>query len=289
MSFQLKLNELVEAAGAAIDSINLNDVSAGRYRGRRLRVKRRKKGSEYIAGVANLFFPLADAGLSVWADPKEWQDWEILCYELLNGDQFAAWTHDPRTVCQDKLPGRNLRKLQECGALNVQVIEAAAREIRRAHGLRCPRFGRPWSHGDLHLGNVIYDERTDRARLIDFEIVHDRTLSAVARHADDLLAFLQDMAGRVSVRQWLKFALGFLDAYGRRRVIGRLRELLVVPNGAPGLWWGIRTGFCNPAKLKRRFRALHHALEARAQAEARNAPLREHRPRRSPAQAGRNP
>src|SRR5438128_10002244 len=176
MKIPLELRTLVEAAGAAIDSIKINGVSAARHRGRPLRVKQRRRGSEAIAGLANLFFPLANAHISVWANPRKWQRWEIHCYHLLNGARFRAFAVGPRTVCAEKLPGSSLRELAAARTLNRRALQAAAREIRRAPQLHSPASGGPWSHGDLHRGNVIYDEMTDRARLIDFEIVHDKAL-----------------------------------------------------------------------------------------------------------------
>ena len=98
-------------------------------------------------------------------------------------------------------------------------------------------------HGQCH-----FDERNERARLIDFEIVHHKSMSAVSRHADDLLGFLQDMAGTVSGRQWMPFARCFLETYGRRPVIARLTKLLVVPTGIPGFWWKIRCNYLDRAQ-----------------------------------------
>ena len=57
------------------------------------------------------------------------------------------------------------------------------------------------------MANVVYNERTGRSRLIDFEIVHDKSLPAVARHADDLLVFLLDLIATARGRQWLPTAL----------------------------------------------------------------------------------
>jgi len=115
------------------------------------------------------------------------------------------------------------------------------------------------------MGNVIYDRATDRARLIDFEIVHDKSLPPVARHADDLLVFLQDMVGLTPSRQWLPFAFCFLDTYGRPRVIAELTKLLGVPKGLLGFWWTIRANFCDRARMRRRFTALRRALDNRVQ------------------------
>jgi tRNA A-37 threonylcarbamoyl transferase component Bud32 len=73
------------------------------------------------------------------------------------------------------------------------MLEAAGTELRRAHQFWSDEFDGPWSHGDSTATNVIYNQKTGRARLIDFELVHDRSLSAKSRHADDLLVFLLDI------------------------------------------------------------------------------------------------
>ena len=51
--------------------------------------------------------------------------------------------------------------------------------------------------------NVIYDRQNGRARLIDFEIVHQKSLPAKSRHADDLIVFLLDLMAVAPNRQWL--------------------------------------------------------------------------------------
>jgi hypothetical protein len=62
---------------------------------------------------------------------------------------------------------------------------------------RRKELGKGWSHGDGSMTNVIYDEKAHRARLIDFEIRHEKSLPAAARYADDLLVFLLHTVGRV--------------------------------------------------------------------------------------------
>ncbi len=278
------LRGLVNAASAALNSIKLNGISTRRHRGRPLRVKRRKIGSEQIAALANMFFPLAKAPITVLGELKEWQRWEVGCFRLLNDDGFDAFASGLRTVCAEKLPGRSLRRLAAIGKLHTRALQAAAAETLRAHQLHSRGFNGPWSHGDLHMGNVIYDERTERARLIDFEIVHHKSMSAVSRYADDLLGFLQDMAGSVSGQQWLHFALCFLDAYGRRPVIARMKKLLVVPDGIPGFWWKIRCNYLDRAKMVHRVDSLRRTLEAR---DPRRIPKLHPRPmghHRTPAQ-----
>jgi hypothetical protein len=89
------------------------------------------------------------------------------------------------------------------------MLESAAKECRRAHQFWRDEFGASWWHGDASMPNVIYEEKTRRARLMDFEIMHKRSLPATTRHADDLLVFLLDMVDKVPTRRGflLLFAL----------------------------------------------------------------------------------
>ena len=81
------------------------------------------------------------------------------------------------------------------------------------------------------MPNVIYDEKTRRTRLIDFEIMHEKSLPATTRHTDDLLIFLLDMVDGVPARQWLPFTTCFVKAYADRDVIAELQKRLVIPSG----------------------------------------------------------
>jgi hypothetical protein len=108
--------------------------------------------------------------------------------------------------------------------------------------------------------NVVYNQKTNRARLIDFEIVHGKSLPAVARHADDLRVFLLDMLETVPARQWLPFAISFLKAYGDREVMTEPRKQLVVPSGLALIWWSVRTNFVKSARVKRRLKELRGAI-----------------------------
>jgi len=142
------------------------------------------------------------------------------------------------------------------GALTRRMLEAAGRELRRAHQYWSDEFAGPWSHGDTSMTNVIYDEKTRRARLLDFELVHEKSLPAESRHADDLLVFLLDILSVIRSRQWLSFALYFLSAYGDAHVIAALEDQLALPNGMAWIWWGVRTSFAHPAKVKKRLEQL---------------------------------
>src|SRR5947199_10385384 len=106
------------------------------------------------------------------------------------------------------------------------------------------------------MPNVSYDEKTECARLIDFEIRHEKSLPTTARQADDLLVFLLDMVGRIPNRQWLPFAICFLRAYHDSGVIRDLKKLLVVPTALPLIWWNVRTDFTGTANVNLRCKTM---------------------------------
>ncbi len=177
----------------------------------------------------------------------------MACFQMLNGDRFRVWAPGNNVLCFDKLPGRSLWERLNEGTLTRPMMEAAGRELLRAHQFWSEEFRGPWSHGDAGLPNVIYDEETDRARLIDFELVHEKSLPTLARQADDLLVFLLDLLALGPDSQWLALALAFLNAYGRAAVIAQLKNQLALPSGMAWIWWGVRTSFAsNPVKLKKR-------------------------------------
>ncbi len=244
------------AADRLVDLLKINSVSEQVRRGRRLVIKRRTIYSEPLAELANVYFRMARIPIRYWAKIKNWQQWEVNCFNILNGDCFHAHASGANTVCADKLPGRSLSDYLKEGTLTREMMEAAGNELRRAHRVWSNEFRGPWSHGDAGTNNVLYDEKTGRARLIDFEIVHDKSLSAESRHADDLLVFLLDLLALAPNRQWLTLVLAFLNAYDNAPVIAQLNHQLAVPSGMAWIWWGVRTSFANPAKVKRRLQKI---------------------------------
>jgi hypothetical protein len=254
----------------AIDNIKINALAIERRDGREVWAKRRRKGSEYIARVANCFFRLAHDPIHVCVSPEEWQRRETCCFELLYDRRFQAFVDGSRALCFDQLPGLSLRVHAERGTLSPAMLMSAGREFRRAHGLWCEQMHGFWSHGDAQLSNVIYEEADDRSRLIDFEVVHDLSLSADARHAQDLLLLLLDLASYVDAAKWLPFALSFLQGYDRRRVFDELQGQLVLDGGLQWFWRRLRTGFLSRAEFGERIQALRRAviLIARPESDA---------------------
>src|SRR5438128_1743030 len=251
---------LTNATATFVDSLKISSTYEKVRRGRQVVVKRRNVYSEQLADLANLYFRISGIPIRFWSNTKDWKRWEVKCFKMLNGDRFRACTSGRKTICVDKLPGESLWEHMNRGTLTRQMLEAAAREYCLAHQLWSDEFAGPWSHGDASMENVMYNEKTDRARLIDFELIHEKSLPAKSRQADDLLVFLLDLIGVVPTRQWLPFTLYFLNAYENSRVIAALENQLALPSGMAWIWWGVRTSFGNPAKVKRRLAKLRDVI-----------------------------
>ena len=254
------MNRLLTKAGAGIEAIRINRVWRESRDGREVWVKQRRRWSGQVIHCANLFFRLVRQPVSVRGRVPLWQQWEIDCFNLLNGDLFSAFAEEPSRVCAERIPGQSLASHFDRRTFSEVMLDAAAAELRRAHGLDCAEFQGPWSHGDANLANFIYDEAEGRARMIDFELIHHRALPAEDRQADDLLVFLQDLCGCIEPGRWLPAALRFLRVYGESPALTALHKRLEVPGGLPLVWWVIRANYVPPGELRRRFKALREAL-----------------------------
>jgi hypothetical protein len=251
-----RIPKALNATARFVDSLKINSVSERVRRGRPLVIKRRLTYGEALAELANVYFRMSAIPIRFWAKTEDWRRWEVKSFNMLNGDRFRARASGTNTVCADKLPGRSLWDHLIEGTLTSEMMEAAGQELRRAHLLWSDEFRGPWSHGDAGTNNMIYDETTGRARLIDFEIVHEKSLGAKSRHADDVLVFLLDLLAVAPNPQWLALALAFLNAYDSAPVLAHLKKELAMPTGMAWIWWGVRTSFANPAKMKRRLQKI---------------------------------
>ncbi len=260
------MSHFFRVAGSVVDQIKINILSREIRDGRVMWIKRRRWAAGPITACANRFFDLAHNPVHALHDLAAWQRWEIGCFLRLHGEGFRAFPAGARAIAADEVPGRTLAAHLDDGTLSAPMLVAAARELRRAHACRCPEFGGAWSHGDPHAGNFIYDRATDRARLIDFEVMHHRSLPAEERHADDLLVFLQDLVGRVPAEEWLRSAWTFLEAYDQPEIAAQLQRRLVVPGGFARVWWAVRTTYLSPIELAGRVEALRASLRSRVRA-----------------------
>jgi hypothetical protein len=254
------MSRLLSAAGSLVDRIKVNALTRETRADRVVWIKRRRRSAAPILACANRFFRLAGNPVRALGDLAEWQRWEVESFERLHGETYRAFAEGERVVGADEMPGINLTGPLDADRLDPRMTAAAGRELRRAHAVSCATLAGGWSHGDPHLGNFLYDPAADRARLIDFEVMHDAALEADARHADDLLVFLQDLVGRVSSERWLPNAQAFLDAYDRPEIVAQLRSQLTMPRGISRLWWMVRTTWLATPELRDRLGALRAAL-----------------------------
>jgi hypothetical protein len=247
-------------AGAMIDKVRINHVRLKRRNGKWMWVKRRRRGSGAVALGANLFFRLAANPISVAENARVWREQEVASFRLLNGEEFLAFSEGDG-VWLESLPGKDLQTLNDEGRLEEGALYAAGLEFRRMHGLFSPYFRGPWSHGDPNFGNVMFDQSTQRVRLIDFETVHAATSSPDDRHADDIAVFLLDLLGSVSEENLPAMAAAFLAGYNRPVIWELAESRWVIPNGFGRLWWGIRTEYVPLEILRRRLALLRQCLE----------------------------
>jgi hypothetical protein len=253
---------LFRAARNWVDRIHMNASTLGERGGRRVIVKRRRTGSGLVMRMANVFFRLARNPVEALASRQAWRDWEVQCFRRLHGPEYTAGTDPSGTAWIEMLPGHSLEQQLTAGTLTGDMLRAAGAELRRAHQESCDHYGGSWSHGDPHCGNFLFEPATGRARLIDFEVRHLRSLSAADRHADDVLVVLQDVCGRCSATAWPELAGGLLDGYGDASITARLREKVQIPRGIPRVWWAVRTTWMRRPELERRMSELMTLLPA---------------------------
>lgn len=91
--------------------------------------------------------------------------------------------------------------------------------------------GEPFSHGDLHLSNLVYCTEEKRASILDFETPHDRGLTPAERHGDDLQSLVLDLVGQVAAERCAPLARAFFEGYGGGPALVEARRRLVIETG----------------------------------------------------------
>ncbi|MBI4346172.1 MAG: hypothetical protein HY553_04915 [Elusimicrobia bacterium] len=243
-----------------IDRVRINTVEPSWREGRRIFIKRRLPYLAPVLLAGNVFLRLSRSRIRMFVGAGEWAAWERTSFELLHGAEGSAGPVGRDALYTTELPGIPLLRLAGEGELRAAAVRAAGVELARAHGLATPARG-PWSHGDPHLANFLYDEAAGRARLVDFETRHEPDLPAIDRHADDLLVFLLDLLGRCPEASWPELAREFLSAYGAQPAIERLRGRLVFPRGLERTLWACRTNHLSSERLRGGLRRLASALD----------------------------
>jgi hypothetical protein len=186
---------------------------------------------------ANLMVPLANryaggTGMKMRVlTCSAWLRHEPLMYRLLLGCRVRAAKN---TLLLPRLPGRSLLYwLERNGRLTSEsklAVSLAVVELARLHNCLTPH---PWhgelqlfSHADATIENVLIDIEGKRARWIDFETTHEPSLSAVVRHADDLLTLLCGAAAAIEPGELPELCKMVLCSYESRPVTNAMLNLI---------------------------------------------------------------
>ncbi len=246
--------------GNRIDRIRINDVSRVEMGGQSVWVKRRTRLSRWLIPVANGFFWLAGNPVEVLPTNETWQDHEVRAFRVLNGPHRNVGVLGADSVYAEDLPGLDLVDLLRKSELSSSVMEQVGAAFLKMHRTWNPLSADWFSHGDPHLGNVLFDEENGSVNWIDFETRHRTRLTAVERHADDLLVLLLDLVGRADNSLWRELSPAFLAGYEDSAVIAELKTHLRLPVGLGALWWAVRTSYLTRPELRRRIDWLREQL-----------------------------
>ena len=247
-----------------MNRVRVNHVTEGVRDGAPVFVKRRRAGAPIIVWFANRFLALAHSGVHMFLRADEWIAWEIHCARLLYPGRPGVTVDAGGAAIIPKACGSSLRAaLRRTDRDLTAAFILAAREVRRVHQIHCSYFNGAWSHGDLHLDNIICDSTAQRAVLIDFDTRHDPQNSATQRHGDDLKVLLLELVG-LSSDTWRSVAAAFIAEYREHTVLRELDRQLTVPRGFGRLLWYARTQSASTRRMEPRLQALreiiHHAI-----------------------------
>jgi hypothetical protein len=251
---------LQQWSSRVIDAVSVNRVTREERAGTPYWVKRRRAGMSAVVVAGNLFLRWSHSGIRMFASTRAWQAWEAGSFSLLHGGEAHAMSEGRAAVCVQSLPGRSLREIIADGGLDEDAVHATAMELRRCHALHFRPMEARWSHGDPHLGNVVYDASTRRARLIDFETRHIAAWSEAERHADDLLVLLLGLMGELPRAECSAHGARLLRAYGEPSVVARTIARLAIPRGWERVLWAGRTNHLPTSELTARLSALRASL-----------------------------
>jgi hypothetical protein len=243
-----------------INRVRVNRIQESVQHGVPVFLKRRRAGASVVIWFANRFFALACSGIHMFVRAEEWMDWELHCARLLYPERPAAKIAPGPSVIVPKVCGSSLRQLLHRNEAGVNAFVAAARELRRAHQIPCGHYKEAWSHGDLHLDNIVYDLVADRAVLIDFDTRHDLRLSPTQRHSDDLKVLLLGLIGW-SDEQWREAATAVIAEYRYAPVLNELARQLFIPRGFAKILWHIRTNGSSTGQVEQRLQTIRTIIQ----------------------------
>ena len=248
-----------QAVAWLMNRVRVNQVHMHMQNGVPMFLKRRRTCGSSLIWFGNRFLALAGSGICMFVRADEWMDWEVHCARLLYPDRPDVKTGPGHAVSIPAVCGISLRQLLHGNQLHVSALVAAARELRRVHRLQCCIYQDSWSHGDLHLDNILYDTASDRAVLIDFDTRHELTINATQRHGDDLKVVLLELVA-MPAEEWCQYATAFIAEYGDSQVLNELCRQLCVPRGMARILWYTRTNCASIRSLEPRLRTLREII-----------------------------
>ena len=249
-----------------MNRVRINQTVRDIRNGQPVFMKRRRAGSSIAVWIANRFLALARSGVCMFVCADEWMEWEAYCSRLLYPDRPGVKIGPGKAVSIVEVQGTSLRQLIRRNETDLKPLVAAARELRRVHQIQCSCFRAAWSHGDMHLDNILYDPVADRAILIDFDTRHEFGIDQTRRHSDDLKVFLLELITTHN-EKWFQLATTFVEEYGDSSVLLELSQQLFIPCGFARILWYTRTN-CSSIRLTEqrlmRLREMLHQMTAAA-------------------------
>jgi hypothetical protein len=243
-----------------MNRVRVNRVLQAEHDGAVVFIKRRRTGAQIVVWFANRFLARANSGIEMFVHSDEWANWELHCSRLLYPERQAVKDQSGRAVIVPKANGDSLRSLLRRDMTDAKkALVLAARELRRVHQLHCSFYQAAWSHGDLHLDNIICDLNAERAVLIDFDTRHNATIGQTRRHADDLKVVLLELIA-LSDDKWRELATAFVREYRDGSVLRELGRQLFVPRGFSKLMWYARTNSSSIERIEPRLQTLREIV-----------------------------
>jgi hypothetical protein len=254
------LDKLQRVVAWLMKRVGVNQIQQGVHDGVPVFVKRRRAGGRMVIWFGNRFLAQAGSGIRMFCRADEWVGWEVHCARLLYPERPAVKIGPGPSVIVPQVRGSSLRQWLHRNAAGVDAFVAAARELRRVHAIPCSHYQEAWSHGDLHLDNIVYDPVAGQAVLIDFDTRHDLRLSRMQRHSDDLKVMLLELVG-LPDEHWREPATALLAEYRDASVLDELGRHLFVPGGLAKILWHVRTNGAATRQVEQRLRSIRTIIQ----------------------------
>jgi serine/threonine protein kinase len=242
-----------------MNRVRVNLLQPGVRDGVPVFVKRRRAGGSIVIWFGNRFLGLARSGIHMFVRADEWVDWEVHCSQLLYPGRPGVNVGPGHSVTIPTLSGISLRQLIHRNETVDHAFVATGRELRRVHQIQCSYYQAAWSHGDLHLDNILYDADSDRAVLIDFDTRHEFRIGQTRRHSDDLKVILLELIA-LPDEKWRQPATALIEEYRDASVLNELSRQLVVPRGFAKLFWYTRTNCSSIQHIEPRLQSLREII-----------------------------